>query len=122
MTWARKLSQIRGRGGRGLCVAALTLALMTAFAVPASAHTSFFFGLSLPLPVYSYPAPVYSYPAPAYVPYPVYAPPPYSYAPYAAYAPYPAYVGPPGWVGAHWAWRRDPWGRRARVWVPAHLR
>jgi len=75
-------------------------------------------------PAYPYP---YSYGYPYPYRYPYGYPELYPYAPYSYYYPSPPYAGaaevlPPGWVAGHWAWRRDAWGRRVRVWVPPHLR
>jgi len=108
--------------GHALATGVLALLLVGLFAAPARAHLHVFIGgaFGLPLPMYPY---VSAYP---------YAPPhPYVYAaPY--YPPYPVYggyavVGPPAvppraWARGHWAWRPGPWHRRARVWVPTHLR
>jgi hypothetical protein len=110
--WARTS---RWTAARCLSTLACAVMLLSMACVPASAQVRVFLGFGLP--VYPYPY-VYSYAPP---PPPYYAYPP----PYLGYAPYVGYAAPlpPGWVAGHWAWRRGPWGHRARVWVaPAHLR
>jgi hypothetical protein len=109
--------------GHALGTGVLVLVLVGLFAAPARAHVHVFIGgvFGLPLPVYPYvlnyryvPAYPYAYVAPHYhPPYPL-------YGGYAMVAP-PA-IPPRAWVRAHWAWRRGPWHRRLRVWVPTHLR
>ena len=91
---------------RAACVAVLAVALVLSAAAPVRAHVGVFVGVG---PGWGYPGPYpYAYP----YPYPYYAPYPYAY---------PAAVAPPGWVPGRWEWRYDPWGRRYRAWIPAHL-
>jgi len=101
---------VSGSLNRWLCAAALFGALVGGLTTPAHAHTHFYFGFSLPVYPYAYAAP-----------YPYYAPPYYAYPSFPSYYYAPA-PPPAGWARGHWAWRYDAWGRRVRVWVPAHLR
>jgi len=82
----------------------MALALM-GVAAPhvAQARVRVFVGgaIGVPFPAYPYPYPYYYYPPAPYL------------------GPYEA--PPAAWVPGHWEWRYDPWGRRYRAWVPAHI-
>jgi hypothetical protein len=97
------------RRRRSLLLAIGAAAMVFAVAPQAGAHARIFVGGGFGWPTYPVPWGYYSS---------------YGY-PYAY--PYPAYVSggvpvpPPGWAAGHWEWRRDPWGRSIRVWVPPYL-
>jgi hypothetical protein len=106
---ARKstLSSVRRSVAEWLSAATLAVLLLAVSAVPASAHTHVFLGFGLP--VQPYPYAYASAPPRCSVPYP----------PRVTY-----YAAPPvrAWAPGYWAWKVVPWGRRARVWVPARRR
>lgn len=91
---------------RWLTTIGLAVVLLSTVALPAHAHVRVFLGFGLPVAPYPY---GYAYAAP-----PCYAP----YPPYVAYGAVP----PPVWGPGYWNSRVGPWGRRARVWVPARVR
>jgi len=108
-TSAMRLGRHR-RGGVTLGAMAVATALATSVLctpAPARAHTRVVVGVGGVLGV------------PAFAPYPY---------PYPYFYPYPGPIfvspgiPPPGWVPGGWEWQTDAWGRRYRVWVPAHLR
>ncbi|MGH7895380.1 MAG: hypothetical protein ACREQL_11980 [Candidatus Binatia bacterium] len=79
------------------------MAAMLFAAAPAGAHVRAFVGWPVyPVPFGYYAQYPYAYPSPTYV---------YGADP----------VPPAGWVAGHWEWRRGPWGRPVRVWVPPYL-
>jgi hypothetical protein len=101
--------EARMQGRQQIWIAGLAALVLTALmlAIPARAHVRVFVGGGYGVPIVT----PYAYP---------YYPAPYAY-PYYNYYTYTEPVPPPGFVPGHWEWRRDSYGGRIRVWVPAHL-